>query len=218
MLRVNGSYSSKQMMYYNYYQTYWEDGKHGYNMTRGGDGHRLLQIEDKDLIDLWEQGLGTIEIAAYFNCDRQAIRSRLLSLGYSSKDLIDRRQQKAVKSRYNNSYDKEEILTLWNQGLSATKIGQKLNYDRHSVMRILYQLGITEIEVKQRQVEYMVNSTKKPIIQYNKQEQYIKEWPSISDAAKALHLHTSNISKVLSKQRKTTGGYIFKYKEIDSDE
>ena len=207
----------KEIYWIDQYKTYWKDGFHGYNMTRGGSGHKLLQIDNNDLVELWNQGLGTLEIAAYFNCERQAIRDRLLSIGYTSTDLIARRQQKAVNTRDNNHYNKEQILALWNQGLSATKIGQELNNDRHSITRILYQLGITEKEMKQRQVTYMSNSTRKPIIQYDKQGRYIKEWSSISDAARALHLQVSNISKVLSKERKTTGGYIFKYKEINND-
>lgn len=210
--------NEREIYWIDYYKTYWKDNAHGYNMTRGGDGHRLLQINNNELIALWNQGLGTVEIASYFNCDRQAIRDRLLHIGYTSKNLIDRRQKKAVNTRDKNHYDKEIILQLWNQGLSATKIGEKLNHERHSVSRILHQCGVTETELKRRQVECMINTTKRPILQYNKQGQYLKEWESISDAARSLNLHASNISKVLKGERKSTGNYIFKYKEIKNDE
>ena len=207
----------KEIYWISEYKTYWKDGAHGYNMTRGGSGRKLLKIEKEDLINLWNQGLTTVEIAAYFNCDRAAIRDRLLSFGYTSKDLTQHRSQKAVISRYNNHYNKEEILSLWNQGLSATKIGQKLNKDRHAIVRFLQRQGIDAEIIQQRRVQYMTNSTIKPIIQYDKQGQYIKEWPSISEAARNLHLESTNITKVLHNSRKTTGGYIFKYKENIDD-
>lgn len=54
----------------------------------------------------------------------------------------------------------------------------------------------------------------KPILQYNKNGQLIKEWPSLKAAADELKLHVSGISAVLRGVNKTTGGYIFKYKEI----
>ena len=206
--------NAREIYWIDYYKTYYADNNHGYNITRGGEGHYLLSIKKEDLISLWEQGLGTVEIAKYFNCERQAIRERLLGLGYTSKDLTARRTEKAVITRDNNHYNTEEILILWHQGLSATKIGEKLHQDRHSISRILYKCGITELEIKTRQIECMSNSTKKSIIQYNKQGQYIQEWPSVSEAARQLNLHASNITKVLKQERKTTGGYIFKYKEI----
>jgi group I intron endonuclease len=214
---IEENLDAREIYWIDEYKTYWKDNAHGYNMTRGGDGHRLLKIDNDELINLWNQGLGTLEIAEYFHCERQAIRDRLLGLGYTSKDLIDRRQQKSVNMRDNNHYDKEEIIDLWNQGLSMTKIGECLKHDRHSISRILSKNGITQEEIAARQIINMTNTTKKSIIQYNKQGQYIKEWPSLSEAARQLHLHVGNITKVLRGERHTTGGFIFKYKEIYDD-
>ena len=86
--------------------------EHGYNMTRGGSGHRLLKIEPDDLIIMWESGISILEIANYFNCERQAIRNRLLGLGYTSGDLRKRRGRIAADHRIENHYNKELILFL----------------------------------------------------------------------------------------------------------
>lgn len=202
----------REIYWIDYYKTYWKDNAHGYNMTRGGSGHHLLQIENQDLIELWNQGYGTIEIASCFNCERQAIRDRLLSLGYTSTDLYKRRTEQAVKTRYDNHYDKEQIYNLWKNGQSITNISKQLTIDRHSVSRVLTQCGVTTEEKQAKKTLNAIQANKRIILQYDKNNNFIKEWPSLSEAARTLHLQVSNISKVLSKERKTTGGYIFKYK------
>jgi len=53
---------------------------------------------------------------------------------------------------------------------------------------------------------------KEPIIVY-KNEKYIKEFNSIKECAEQLNLDMGNISKVLTKKRKTCGGYTFEYKD-----
>jgi len=53
-----------------------------------------------------------------------------------------------------------------------------------------------------------------PVIQYSKVGYKIKEWNTISDAAKSLHIDKSSISGVCKgyKGRKLTGGYQWRYK------
>ena len=52
-----------------------------------------------------------------------------------------------------------------------------------------------------------------PIIQYSKSGEYIKEWTGAIEIEKELNINRSNICAVCKGNRKTTGGYIFKYKE-----
>jgi len=54
--------------------------------------------------------------------------------------------------------------------------------------------------------------TRKPIIQLDLNNNFIKEWCGINEAAKSLGLRQSGISAVLVGRYKMTGGYIFKYK------
>ena len=52
-----------------------------------------------------------------------------------------------------------------------------------------------------------------PIIQYDLDGNFIKEWKSQTQAAKKLKIHQANINKVLLGKRKKTAGFIWKYKE-----
>lgn len=60
--------------------------------------------------------------------------------------------------------------------------------------------------------EDRTNNVIKAIVQYDKNGNYIQEFPSISSAAKTLNLDSSTISKVCRGINKTHGGFIFKYK------
>lgn len=55
---------------------------------------------------------------------------------------------------------------------------------------------------------------KKKILQINKEtKMIIKEWESITEAAKALNIDSSSITKVALNKRKSAGDYIWRYKE-----
>lgn len=55
-----------------------------------------------------------------------------------------------------------------------------------------------------------VNARK--IIQLTKEDVFIKEWNSLNEASRVLNLHSSNIFKVCNGERKTCGGFHWKYK------
>jgi hypothetical protein len=52
-----------------------------------------------------------------------------------------------------------------------------------------------------------------PILQYHKNGTFIREWISISDVCRELNLHKANITRVCKGRGKTSGGFVFKYKE-----
>jgi group I intron endonuclease len=51
-----------------------------------------------------------------------------------------------------------------------------------------------------------------PILQYNINGEFIKEWDSIINASKTLNVHREAISSNLRKITKTSGGYVWRYK------
>jgi hypothetical protein len=53
---------------------------------------------------------------------------------------------------------------------------------------------------------------KKPILQFDKQNNFIKEWPGIIDAAKILNIGNSAIQQCCNGKQKTSGGFVWKYK------
>lgn len=52
------------------------------------------------------------------------------------------------------------------------------------------------------------------VIQFDKNNNFIKEWESIANAGNILQINKSNISLCCKKKRKTAGGYKWEYKNI----
>ena len=59
----------------------------------------------------------------------------------------------------------------------------------------------------------MHEANKKPILQYHTDGTFIREWGSGKQAACELNLHRSAITFVCKGKYKTSGGFVFKYKE-----
>lgn len=59
------------------------------------------------------------------------------------------------------------------------------------------------------------NHNHKNIYQISTDGKTIKEWGSITEASRELNLKQSSISRVCLGKRKTTGGYIWKYKDAN---
>ena len=56
-----------------------------------------------------------------------------------------------------------------------------------------------------------------PVIQYNKNGEYIAEYASAKEAQRETGIFSTVIGKVCKGQGKTAGGYIWKYKEQNGD-
>lgn len=52
----------------------------------------------------------------------------------------------------------------------------------------------------------------KEILQYDLNENFIKEWKGIKEAARTLNIKPPNLSATLNGRQKTCGGFIWKYK------
>lgn len=66
-----------------------------------------------------------------------------------------------------------------------------------------------------RFIEMDINRIKdrnKPILQYDLNGNFIREWRSQTDASKILNISDSTINQVLKGKRKTAGNFIWKYK------
>jgi len=56
---------------------------------------------------------------------------------------------------------------------------------------------------------------KKPILQFDKQGNFIQQWPSAKDAGVALSISSSQITACVKQRIKTSGGFIWKYKVVN---
>jgi group I intron endonuclease len=84
----------------------------------------------------------------------------------------------------------------WNKGFKGYNSGDKNPMKRE------------EIKAKFKGAK---NTNSKKILQYTKDNNFIKKWDCMSDAAKEYNIAISNITKCCQGECKTIGGFIFKY-------
>ena len=62
-------------------------------------------------------------------------------------------------------------------------------------------------------IKKMSEALKIPVVQYSKEGEFIKEWDSATDAAEELGISRSNISTACRGRQKSSGGFVWRYKE-----
>jgi len=133
---------------------------------------------------------------------------------------------RAIKNRCNNSnapryqdyggrgikclITEEELKTLWVQDraylLKKPSINRKNNNGNYSFENCEYiEWGLNSAERNTRILS-------KPILQFDKQGNFIKEWRSIKEAYIFYSKNKSTFSDVLHGRRKTLVGFIWKFK------
>ena len=93
--------------------------------------------------------------------------------------------------------------------MSDAHKGKKLS-EEHRKKIARGNLGkIVSEETRKKMSEKQKN--KKSILQYDKENNLIKQWDSFHEITKFTKIHFQNILKVCKNKRKTAGGYIWKY-------
>lgn len=62
----------------------------------------------------------------------------------------------------------------------------------------------------------MIEKYGKDIIQYDLDNNFIKEWKGIKEVARSLNIKPPNLTACLNNRQKTSGGFIWKYKKRDN--
>jgi group I intron endonuclease len=109
------------------------------------------------------------------------------------------------------------------QKITQSKTGHQCYSNPERVLKIVdsnlihYQTGsdrnkkISE-KLISREVSWIAGVLSKPILQYDKQGNFIQEWKSASEAAKFLNKSSSAISECCSGKRKSIYGFVWKFK------
>lgn len=104
----------------------------------------------------------------------------------------------------------DELKKLWFKdkaySMNKPSINRKDNDGNYCIENCEY------IELKYNIGERNKRVSSKPILQFDLQGNFIKEWPSTLTASKTTKLATSCIHHNLSFRSKTAGGFIWKYK------
>lgn len=101
--------------------------------------------------------------------------------------------------------EKDYIVSQMNNFKNMTNFSEFLGISRPTLRKILDKYNLLE-EFKSK---YEFNA--KAIIQYDMNMNFIKEWPSITDAEETLGI--KSIGKVLDLKRRSAGGFIWRFKK-----
>ena len=173
--------------------------------------HGSQQIDDA--IQLY--GIENFQIETLEECDESILDDR-------EKYWID--YYDSFKNGYNNTYggrgnnfimtDKSDIvLQLWGDGLTINKIVEKTSLNVETVRGYLNKNGITKEQIRERANYYIGLSKSRPVLQYDLDGNFIKEWNTAIEAANTLNLNSKYITSTCRGHQKTYSGMKWKYKD-----
>lgn len=201
-----------------YWIRYYNSQKEGYNMTIGGNGGSIYDINDEEVNRMWDEGLTIGEIAKKYGCSTPIISNRLKNNpSYSPQKAILRSNNKLVygydlkgillysfpsanaAERYFNNKEGCNISDCC-RGVQKTAYGLYWSYEKLDKGPVLYQ------------EPYMIN----PIIQLDKNGKFICRYESIAEARRAMQKlghkrpHIDEVCKRIPNY-KTSCGFIWRY-------
>lgn len=103
------------------------------------------------------------------------------------------------------SLTKENIEKQMEKCSDITSLGKLLGVSKTTARNYLEKYGLYE------KFKSKYDFHAKPVLQYDINNNLIKEWPSITDAEETLHIYS--ISECCRFKRKSCGGFIWRYKE-----
>lgn len=198
----------------------------GYNASYGGAGVVRTPIEKiEQIIQLWNQGKGVIEISKQLEIGRDTVLNYLqVFTDYTKKESKIRGVNKRKKpiNRYNY---KAELIKSYPSVIEAEK---ELNVAPSTLKKVLklqtatfhddYYVYANENQaeaIKQHMLLKLKHnkSNNTPVLQYDLNNNFIQRYNSLTNAAKALGFekNTGNITLCCQGKINTAYGYIWKY-------
>lgn len=108
------------------------------------------------------------------------------------------------------------VLQFWNQGLTINKIVEQTNLNVETVRSYLNKNNINHEDIRQRANKVIGLSKSKPVLQYDLNGNFIKEWPTAIEAAETLHLKSKYITSTCRGHQKTYSNMKWRYKDEES--
>lgn len=145
----NDLLGEREEYWINYYNTYYLNNNHGYNMTHGGDGVNKYTVND--FLPLWNLGYSIIDIHKLTGIRRDTIAKYLHTANIPQEEINRRGLISQRKSQYTFNLDK--VYDLWLDGKNLTEIRAYFNLDKNnkSISKVLQEFyGVTQEEIKQR--------------------------------------------------------------------
>lgn len=201
-----------------YWISFYNSYNNGYNSTEGGDGR--VQLNREKIKERWEAGLSCKQIANELETWSSSISDILKELGLYNEEEIRYRKMLDVANTQSErkviQYDEEgNIINTYNSVLEAARGVGGLSSSIWSSLtsggsRYGYFWG--REGDKKPNFHKIVRPQIKKIYQYDKNNNFIKEYNNAAEAARSLNSDSaSSILKVCKGQRKTALGYIWSY-------
>ncbi len=118
---------------------------------------------------------------------------------------------------YREKFDLTNILDGGEGGFINTRLGSKWTKEQHANNKIA-RTGLSVIHTKEgdenrkKGVIAYYSKNKKPVLQYDLEGNFIKEWDSAVDAGKWLEISYSDINRSCKKETLTSAGFQWRYK------
>ena len=190
----------KEIYYIKQYDS--SNPKHGYNISKGGDGYSIYDKEE--IVTKWHEGKSVTEIREEMGCSKKVVATTLTKTGISVGERVQRGIDKTAFNKQ-LSIMKE----MWDNGATVEEIREK--YPHLSKAAISYDLLQAGIDGKERIRRSAGQYHAQQVYQYSKDELLINVYDTIAEAERASGVSHSNIVAVCKKRRKTAGGFIWSY-------
>lgn len=214
--------NAREIYWIDYYQSF----GNGYNMTKGGEGTYAIDIERAK--NLWDDGLSIEEISIIMQHTKHTIINALTSYEtYSNKESYRRGRENARKKMNKPvlQYDKHgNFIKRYN---SITEAANEIKTAHANISGALnrkqktaggYQWTYDGEEPPSIYTPQTTND-KKPVLQFNLQNEFVKEYKSLAEAKRAVGLkHVYSISTACNNPTRTAAGFYWRWKDEMSDQ
>ena len=110
----------------------------------------------------------------------------------------------------------DAILEAWKEGLTISDTAKLLGVHKSTISKRLHANGITDEEIQKRFGQSVQDRCGFPVLQYDLQGNFIKEWPSASECGRNGYSQTM-VSNVCRQVQFTAHNYLWKYKHDERD-
>lgn len=218
----------KEKYWIKYYNTYigWENSQ-GYNMTIGGSGSR--KINPKEVVSLWKQGQSIDEIIDILNSSYTTIIKYLHQNNLAYVKIDERKTllapchgvlQYTLKGDFIKSYDSisEAIKILIEEypKASTSIICKACQQQITTAYNYIWKYidDPTPISQLVEKANQKMHHRNRAVNQYDLQGNFIKTFSTLKEAQLAIGAKSiSSITNACTGRSKTSGGYIWKYKD-----
>lgn len=180
----------------------------GYNIDSGGNSCGKHTKEYKIRMshiqkEIWEgdeerrEKMSKMRLGTHLS-EKTKEKLRIANLGKKYPKEVGEKRGEKLKGKKRPEIS-EMMKSLWQSGKIKGTTGKKG--------------GEKQKEAARKNAIIATNASKKPVIQYDKNGNYIAEYESEEEAKRALKKPHAQISEVCRGKRKSTYGFVFKFKE-----